>query len=209
MLRNRSTLFTVLALAVVFVSAPVQVRSQTPGDWTLVAPTGEGFSVRMPGKPEAENSTYPINGEHYRSHMYTFADPATRQFYLVVMQEFPKVVEALKPAERMEHFMTGFVSGFKESLAASMGGTPTVDMKLERELNLKGHGGREYSVAINQSKGLLRAYDGVSRMYMLLTLGGDEKNAAVNRFLSSFEIQAAPAPVPQQVETKPAASNAP
>lgn len=208
MLRSRSAVFTMLALAIVFVSAPPHVRSQTTGDWQLVAPPGEGFSVRMPGKPEAENTTYPINGEHYRSHMYTFADPATRQYYLVVMQEFPKIVEALRPADRMEHFMSGFVSGFKQSLAASMGGMPTVDMKLERELNLKGRGGRQYSLAINETKGLLRAYDGASRMYMLLILGG-EKSAAVNRFLDSFEFQAAPAPVPQQVETKPAVSNSP
>lgn len=174
---------------------------QGAGEWILVAPAGEGFSIRMPVKPEEQSDRVPLMGNTYQMRLYIGVDNASGMIYMVAMQEFPSVAGVLEPSKRLERFMAGFQEGFSKSL-----GTAGANLELipGRDLDLKGHLGRQYTLSFAESRGLVRAYDGSPRMYVLLVMGGDEKNASVARFFDSFEIMPAPAPVPQPItETKP------
>lgn len=165
-------------------------------DWILVAPVGEGFTIRMPVKPEEQSDRTALMGNTYQMRLYTGVDDANGMIYMVAMQEFPSVAEALEPSKRLEQFMAGFKDGFVKSLGEA-------GAKLElipgRELDLKGHLGRQYTLSFAGSRGLVRAFDATVRMYVLLVMGGDDKNASVARFFDSFEIIPAPAPVPKPI----------
>jgi hypothetical protein len=176
---------------------------QGAADWTLINPPGEGFSIQMPVKPEEQTQQVPLMGNNYQMRLYTGVEESTGLLYMVIMQEFPTVAGGLQPSARLEHFM----GGFKEGLVKSMGTAPGVNLEIlpDRDINLKDYIGRQYTLSVRETHGLVRAYDGPQRIYVLLVLGGDEKNSSVGRFLNSFEIKAAPAPVPRPiVETKPA-----
>jgi len=197
------TALTALALLLVSLLTAQAAAGPPQGasDWILVAPVGEGFSIRMPMKPEEQTDRVPVMGNTYLMRLYTGVDAASGMVYMVAMQEFPSIAMALAPSKRLEQFMAGFKEGLAKSLSASGG---RLELLPERDLDLKGHFGRQYTLSFAESRGLVRAFDGSPRMYVLLVMGADEKNSRVVRFFDSFEIKAAPAPVPQPVtETKP------
>jgi hypothetical protein len=179
-----------------FLTAPAALAQ----GWIKWAPSGEGFAVDLPLKPQEETSKVPVLGSEYLMKMYTAVDDPNHAMYLAVMQEFPSVAGDRTPPERLEHFMTGFRSGFVKELQATC---PEVDLHQDRALTLKDRIGRQYSLSCKQFPGLLRVFETESRMYVLLVMGLDEKDARVTRFLESFEILPAPPLVPQQkLETK-------
>ncbi|MFN2515704.1 MAG: hypothetical protein ABR556_05775 [Pyrinomonadaceae bacterium] len=200
MFKSRTPLMVAALLLVSLLTAQAaECPPQGASEWILVAPAGEGFSIRMPVKPEEETDRVPLMGNTYQMRLYTGVDEASGLIYMVAMQEFPSLAGSLKPAERLEQFMTGF----KEGLAKSIGAAGVkLELMPERDLDLKGHLGRQYTLSLAESRGLVRAFDATTRMYILLVMGGDERNSSIGRFFDSFEITPAPAPVP-----KPIASN--
>lgn len=201
MFRSGTALIALALLLVSLLTAQAAVRPpQGASEWILVAPVGEGFSIRMPVKPEEQTDRVPVMGNTYQMRLYTGVD-ASGMVYMVAMQEFPSIAMALAPSKRLEQFMAGFKEGLAKSLITSGG---KLELMPERDLDLKGHFGRQYTLSFAESRGLVRAFDGSPRMYVLLVMGADEKNSSVGRFFDSFEIKAAPAPVPQPVtEAKP------
>jgi hypothetical protein len=128
--------------------------------------------------------------------LYTSNDEASGLLYMVVMQEFPDLSGVLTPGVRFDKFMEGFKQGFVKSLAESSG--MKVDVQAGRDLSMKGAViGRQYILSLGESRGLVRAFDANPRNYVLMVLGGDETKAEVKRFFDSFEIKAAPPPIPQ------------
>ena len=201
MFRSGTALIALALLLVLLLTAQAAARPpQGASEWILVAPVGEGFSIRMPVKPEEQTDRVPVMGNTYQMRLYTGVD-ASGMVYMVAMQEFPSIAMALAPSKRLEQFMAGFKEGLAKSLITSGG---KLELMPERDLDLKGHFGRQYTLSFAESRGLVRAFDGSPRMYVLLVMGADEKNSSVGRFFDSFEIKAAPAPVPQPVtEAKP------
>jgi hypothetical protein len=196
MFKSRTSLMAAALLLLSFLSAPAAgIQLQEATEWIIVAPAGEGFSIRMPVKPEEQSDRVAVMGNNYKMRLYTSVDKTSGIIYMVAMQEFPTVAGALEPSKRLEQFM----GGFKEGMVKSMGAGVTLELMPERELDLKGHLGRQYALSFSQTHGLVRAFDGTSRMYVLLVAGGDEKNAGIGRFFDSFEITPAPAPVPQPI----------
>jgi len=186
----------ILTTSAAFAASPIQ----TP-EWTTLTPPGEGFSVNLPMKPEIESQRVPVMGNSYQLRLYTASEKTTGLVYMVVMQEFPSVSGAPTPAVRLEKFMNGFKQGLGESLATAAGSK--VDLVFDRDANLGANLGRHYLLAIGETRGLIRVFDGGRRVYLLMALGADEKNSSVSRFLDSFEIKTAPDPVPQPlVDTK-------
>ncbi len=191
-----------LLLVSVLLSASAAVHGQTTLEWMVLARAGEGFSVSLPVKPEEDTDRMTTDGKVYKMRLYTSVDGATGLIYMVAMQEFPPAVERLSSALRLEQFM----DGFKEGLNKSLGGLSDakLDLRRDRDLDLKGHLGLQYTLSLGQTRGLVRAFDGSPRMYVLLVMGAEEKDANVVRFFDSFEIKAAPAPVPEPAtEVKP------
>ena len=174
------------------------------GDWIVITPPDEGFSIQFPVKPEEQTERSTIQANTYKMRLYTSQDEATGLLYMVVMQEFPDLSGVLTPPVRLDKFMEGFKEGFVKSLTESTG--TKVDLQADRDLTLKGAAiGRQYIFSMGESRGLLRAFDANPRNYVLIVIGGDEKSAEVRRFFDSFEIKAAPPPIPQPLTpAKPA-----
>ena len=165
------------------------------GEWIVITPPDEGFSVQLPVKPEEQTDRNTFETNTYKMRLYTSNDEATGLLYMVVMQEFPEF-SGVTPAARLDNFMDGFKQGFAKSLAELSG--MKVDVQVDRDINLKGAAiGRQYILSLGEMRGLLRAFDANPRTYVLMVMGGDEKKAEVSRFFDSFVIKAAPPPVPQ------------
>lgn len=189
------------SLLLLLVSTAFARSSPPTDDWLVLTPAGEGFSIKMPVKPEAETQWVPLLGNNYQLRLYTGVHEPTGLLYMVVMQEFPSVVGVLEPAKRLDKFMGGFKEGLGESLASAVGGK--FDLVFDRDLALDGNLGRQYKLTVGESRGLVRAFDRGRRVYMLMVLGADEKNAGVVRFFDSFQFKPAADPVPQPMaETK-------
>src|SRR5688500_19622623 len=60
-----------LLLAAATVAHVSAVPRQDSGSWELVAPPAEGFTVRMPLKPEEQSDRIPFEGNTYLMRMYT------------------------------------------------------------------------------------------------------------------------------------------
>jgi hypothetical protein len=188
-------------LLLLLVSTAIARSSPQPDDWLVLSPAGEGFAIKMPVKPDMETQWVPLLGNNYRLRLYSGVDTPTGLLYMVVMQEFPSVVGVLEPTKRLDKFMGGFKEGLGESLASAVGGK--FDLVADRDLTLDGNVGRQYKLTVGESRGMVRAFDRGRRVYLLMVVGADEKNAGVIRFFDSFEFKPAPDPVPQAVgETK-------
>jgi hypothetical protein len=166
-------------------------------DWIVLAPAGEGFSVKVPVKPEVESQRVPIMGNTYQFRLYTMTDDKSGLLYMVIMQEYPSITGVLTPTARLEKFMDGFKKGLGESLAAAVGGK--FDLVADRDLKIGTNIGRQYKITVGETRGLVRGFDGGRRVYLLLVLGAEEKSEAVTNFFDSFEIKPAPDPVPQPI----------
>jgi hypothetical protein len=192
-------------LLLIFLVAPALAAPvYAVGDWIVITPPDEGFSVQLPVKPEEQTDRNTFETNTYKMRLYTSNDEATGLLYMVVMQEFPELSGVLTPAVRLDKFMVGFKDGFAKSLAESSGAK--VDVQADRDLTLKGAAiGRQYILSIGETRGLMRTFDANPRNYVLIVIGGDEKSAEVRRFFDSFEIKAAPPPIPQPLTpAKPA-----
>ena len=199
-LKRRHHLSARLLLLAVLVAPALAGPVYKAGDWIVINPPDEGFSVQLPAKPEEQTDRSTFESNTYKMRLYTSNDQASGLLYMVVMQEFPDLSGVLTPAVRFEKFMDGFKQGFAKSLADSAG--MKVDVQFDRDLNLKGATiGRQYILSLGETRGLLRAFDANPRNYVLMVLGGDHKKAEVNRFFDSFEIKAAPPPIPQPLKT--------
>jgi len=171
-------------------------------DWVVLAPVGEGFTVQVPVKPEEQLERIPMMGNTYKMHLFTSVHEASGVLYMAIMQEFPALSAVLTPAARLDKFMEGFKQGLIKSLSNTPGTQP--DIQPDKDLALKEHIGRQYTLSVGESRGLVRTFDAGRRVYVLLVLGADEKNSSVGKFLSSFEITTAPDPVAIPIpETKP------
>lgn len=203
MFKSRTPL---VAASWLFVSLMMSAAAAAPrlgaSEWLVVAPAGEGFSVSLPVKPEEQTDRIPMMGNTYKMRLYTGVDEANGLLYMVIMQELPTLAGVLGPAASLEKFMAGFKEGLNKSLGNVAGSK--LDLQPDRDLDLKGHVGRQYTLSFNETRGLVRAFEASPRMYVLLVMGAGEKNSSVARFFDSFEIKPAPAPVPQPItETKP------
>lgn len=186
-----------IAAAVLVASLLVMPTTAAPlqgtGDWKLIAPAGEGFSVRLPGKPDEETHRLPLMGNTYLMRLYTSVDEPSGIMFMVAMQEFSSMSAALQPAKRVEEFMRGF----KEGLSNALGGAGVkLELIPERDLEFKNHFGRQYTISVGESRGVVRAFDATRRIYVLVAMGGTERNSNVGRFFNSFDITPAPPPVP-------------
>ncbi|MBC8028837.1 MAG: hypothetical protein H7Z16_01890 [Pyrinomonadaceae bacterium] len=193
---SRIHLVAVAVLLGALFAAQTSAFAQGSGDWQLVAPSGEGFSVRMPLKPDEETDRVPQAGSTYQMRLYTAFDKPSGMLYMVAMQEFSSAVGAMAPSTRLEEFMKGFKEGLGESMGAA---GAKLELTPERDLDLKGRFGRQYTLTVATARGMVRAFDAVNRMYVLVAIGGREGGPNIGRFFDSFEITPAPAPVPRPI----------
>src|SRR6267142_2567927 len=100
MLKSRRQLLATTLLGSLLIVPAAAHQGGT--EWLLIAPAGEGFSIRMPAKPEEQTDRIPLMGSTYQMRLYTSVDEANRLVYMVAMQEFPSAIGDLEPTKRME-----------------------------------------------------------------------------------------------------------
>ena len=189
-------------MASLFIAPATASPPQGTSEWIVLAPADEGFTVQVPVKPEEQVQRVPMLGNTYKMHLFTSLHEASGVLYMAIMQEFPAVSGVLTPAARLDKFMEGFKQGLSKSLSDTPGTQP--EIQPDRDLELRGHIGRQYTLSVGESRGLVRTFDAGRRVYVLLVLGAGEKNSSVEKFLSSFDITTAPDPVAIPIpETKP------
>ena len=186
-----------LSLLVFASSSALAVAAARADDWIVLAPAGEGFSVKVPVRPEVESQRVPVMGNTYQMRLYTMTDNKSGLLYMVIMQEYPSITGVLNPTARLEKFMDGFKKGLGESLATAVGGR--FDLVADRDLKIGANIGRQYKMTVGETRGLVRGYDASRRVYLLMVLGAEEKSEAATNFFDSFEIRPAPDPVPQPI----------
>ena len=185
-----------LLLAAATVAHVAAGPGQDSGSWELVAPPSEGFTVRLPLKPEEQSDRIPFEGKAYLMRMYTAPDKVNGTLYMVIMQEFASVGAALDTSERFENFIIGFKEGMAKTLGTS---AAPMEMKADADLNLKGNFGRQYLLSFGSTRGLVRGYTTKDRIYVLVAIGGNAGNESTKRFFDSFDITPAPAPMPMPI----------
>ena len=185
-----------LLLGAMMLAHVAAVPLQEPGNWELIAPPAEGFTILMPLKPEEQSDRIPFDGNSYLMRMYTAPDRVNGMLFMVIMQEFSTVGAALETSQRFESFMNGFKEGMAKTLGTE---AAPLEMKADGDLNLKGHFGRQYALSFGSTRGLVRGYDAKNRIYVLVAVGGAAGNESTKRFFDSFAITPAPAPVAQPI----------
>lgn len=185
-----------LLIGAVMVSNVPAVRGQESGNWELIARPAEGFTIRMPVKPEEQSDRIPFERNTYLMRMYTAPDRHNGMLFMVLMQEISSAGAALETRQRFETFMNGFKEGMAKTLGTE---AAPLEMKAEGDLNLKGSFGRQYALSFGNSRGLVRGYDAKNRIYVLVVVGGSAGNESTRRFFDSFAIMPAPVPVPMPI----------
>lgn len=197
MLKPRVTqLVATLLLGSVMVAHVAALPRQESATWELVAPPEEGFSVRMPVKPEEKTDQVPFKGHNYRMRMYTAPDRISGTLFMVIMQECGSAGSAAETSQRFENFM----KGFKEGMASTLGTKAApLEMKADGDLNLKGNPGTQYALSFGSTRGVVRGYQTKDRIYVLVAVGAGAGNEGTKHFFDSFAITPAPVPVPRPV----------
>ena len=91
-----------LCLIVAAVSV-VAVSPARVGEWVVVAPNGEGFSVNMPVKPSEETTLVPLGGSTYLLRLYTSNDAESGLLFMTSMQECPSIMGKVDPGAKLEN----------------------------------------------------------------------------------------------------------
>jgi hypothetical protein len=161
---RRSLVSLVLVLAVASSLSAFQ-----DGEWVKLAPTGEGFSVMMPGTPKEEKR---VEG-NYSSHSF-----AVRTDIAMYLFEYGDNAPTLKidPAQALAVNRDTFVRAFEGTLIES------------REISLDGHPGLEFRAENSRMSAKCRFFAFGNRLYFLVAgiNKPQDDSANVNRFFASF-----------------------
>ena len=162
MLRKFSTPLAAIGL---LVALPIRAQS-----WQRVSPAGAGFSVQMPGTPEASTSNVSTAIGPVPMHMYMIS--STAEAYFVAYSDFPANVDVQRcfDGARDSAFANGQV--FSES-----------------NTTLNGHPGRIIVGTKGAFQATLRIYIANGRFYQVLYLShGSSLPQTAVAFFDSFRI---------------------
>src|SRR6185369_1115935 len=98
-LKSRHYLSARLLLLIFLVAPALAAPVYKAGDWIVLTPPDEGFSVQLPVKPEEQTDRSTFQSSTYKMRLYTSNDEASGMLYMVVMQEFPEF-SGVTPAAR-------------------------------------------------------------------------------------------------------------
>jgi tetratricopeptide (TPR) repeat protein len=146
--------------------------------WRRFAPVGEGFSVTMPPKVKKEEAgTGPT----------LFTARSEDIEYLIMTMGIPSDTPMVHPRTILATAAWGNISSVCNF---SVRANSVCEVDLVRDLKLAGKPGLQYAIKQTQCAsvvpGVLRVYMTGARLFLIQTLGADERDARVKRFLDSF-----------------------
>ncbi|WNG22513.1 hypothetical protein F0U63_45330 [Cystobacter fuscus] len=137
----------------------------------------EGFSVQLPGQPEAQRGKVSIPGGEVQTASWAIND-ATGVLYSISTLDYPEKVVSAHPA-------SAFFNEGKAGLVGKLNGT----VKSEEDITLQGYPGK--SLTISSQSGEVRAQNFLvgPRLYTLLVLYNPSIGAPqADQFFSSLEL---------------------
>ncbi len=156
------------ALLFVFLFAPV-MNAYQGSEWSKVAPTGGGFSIMMPAKPEEEVNPK----EDFTLHLFTVM--TTNAIYLAGYGDYAPSIR-LDTAAELAANRDNFLKGVNATLVDS------------KSITLDGRAGLEFTGESNQASFKSRVYLFGNRVYQIgvAVFKGKDDAENANRFFASF-----------------------
>jgi len=145
------------------------LRALQPDEWIKVAPTGGGFSVMMPARPEEE-----VNSQKdYVGHMFTVT--TANAIYSVSYGDYAPSIR-LDVDDELAADRDKFVEGLNAKLLES------------KRITLDGRAGLEFMAENEQAKFQSRVYLFGNRVHQVgvAVFHGKDESENAKRFLSSF-----------------------
>lgn len=190
--------FRIAFLGSIFATLSAQtISGQTadPGNWQVLRPAGEEFSILMPKDPVVETAKMPYHKMELNTRLYLSASTAGPTFAVVSLSGIKSNPAMYSDLERLNSYVDAFKKLFVPKVSPKAVATKFV-LTGNKELN--GHKGREYLVTIGDRKGTAYAFATRKRFYAVVFLTNQKADAVRDQFLASFEL---PPYVPRPVET--------
>jgi len=144
----------------------------------------EGFSVKMPGKPQVQRQKVTIPAGDVATAAYSLQTPEG-VIYSVSIADYPEKVVAARPAE-------AFLNEGRDGLNNQLKGT----VSNEQEITLDGYPGKSYTVSSPNGEVKARNYLVGPRLYTMLVLYNPSIGApGADEFLGSLALVNPPPPV--------------
>jgi len=157
-----------LVLLMILLTTPPVFAVQT-AEWIKVAPTGGGFSIMMPTKPEEETKVE----DGFASHSFSLMTDKT--VYIVEYGDYAPSIK-LNVAGELAANRDNFVKGLSAKLLDS------------KDITLDGRAGLEFTCESSQASAKSRVYVFGNRVFMIAAavLSGKTDTENVDRFFASF-----------------------
>jgi hypothetical protein len=160
--------------------------AQAGKPWEKFSPPGAGFTVLLPGRPSHEEQVAQTRIGRIINHVYALE--AGGVVYMMSYADFPEPVTDPQTIKAM-------LDGARDNALAKTGGR----LKEEKEIKLDGRMGRDWFVGIPGGLARARAYWDTQRLYQLIVLMREGKDAAaekrreatMRKFLESFALTGA------------------
>ena len=186
-------------------AAPVQSPRSSPGSgqstprWVRFAPASEEFEAVLPAAPEEVAERLQVGGKTVVVRYYGVSADETRYAVLSAdVRDFPGEELAYVMMLNLCNKQVATSSPDKGEVSGA-----AVQAEFRRALRLNGYAGREYTIRVRMSTGLLRFYNTGRKYYAAVAVTTSNGNPLINRFLDSFTLSA---PAPATAKKSPAGS---
>jgi len=164
----------------------------TPGNWRVLRPAGENFSVLVPEDGNKTIIPVPNGGEIVENHVYMGRDGCA--VYTVMWMTGPTYGESDKGAvsATLESFLKGVGQGFQKG-SESVGRPASFVCDLQNDINISqgGYTGSEFDLSSctvpARARAFTRVVDDQRQMYLAFVFYMEE-DENVARFTKSFTI---------------------
>ena len=174
---------TLLLFAASMASA---VSGQTDtGNWQVLRPTGEEFSILMPKDPLIETGKMPYHKMELNTRLYLSTGPNGPTLAVVSLSGIKSNPAMYSEMERLNSYVDAFKKLFVPKVTSKAVVTKFV-MTGTKELN--GHSGREYQVTIGDRTGTAQVFATRKRFYAVVFLTDKKADALRDQFLGSFAL---------------------
>lgn len=184
------TTYLILSFLIVLFVASSSV-AQEAAAWSQVAPEGEAFTVMMPQNPSASPQTYHLGGITVSGTLYSVkSDNALYRIWSLNDQartgNSSLTDEDAYLDACAELIWDAMLKAEREG--TEKGRNKFGSVQYQRELQLGATPGREYSVTMDTTRGMVHFYNDRSRIYVLVVTSPVFVSAQNEQFLKSFTL---------------------
>lgn len=148
----------------------------TTAQWKKVFPAKDEFSVMLPSTPEH------YDGTKVGAPLDLYMSTVGNDRYLLMSMKAPGVMDESQQKQALD----GFSAGFMNSMKLRTNALDNTKLTFDRDINILGLLGKQFSVETPEGKGTFRVYVSKQRLYFLGAVGAS--NTDVYKFLDSFKL---------------------